>query len=68
MLPPLSLPIPMIDPPDAMSEDSPPDEPPEPLVGSKGLHVLPNIGLLTSYLNNNNSSQKSKHKLRVHIG
>ena len=59
MLPPLSLPIPMIDPPEAMSEDSPPEEPPEPLVVSKGLQVLPNIGLLTSYLNNKNNSQKS---------
>ena len=59
MLPPLSLPIPVIDPPDAMSEDSPPEEPPEPLVLSKGLDVLPNIGLLTSYLNNKNSNQKA---------
>ena len=57
MLPPLSLPIPMTDPPDAMSEDSPPEEPPELLVVSKGLQVLPNIGLLTSYLKNKSNGQ-----------
>ena len=50
ILPPISLPMPKMDPPADISEDSPPEEPPEPLLMSCGLHVTPNIGLLTSYL------------------
>ena len=48
ILPPISLPIPKMDPRDAIRADSPPEEPPEPLLVSCGLHVTPNIGLLTS--------------------
>ena len=50
MLPPLSLPIPKIDPPQTITAESPPEEPPEPCVVSCGLHITPNMGLLTSYL------------------
>ena len=41
MLPPMSLPIPMTEPPPAMRAASPPEEPPGPRVGSSGFTVRP---------------------------
>ena len=44
--PPISFPIPKIEPPEPRREPSPPEEPPHSLSGSNAFPVAPNAGLL----------------------
>lgn len=54
MLPPMSLPKPSGDPPQANRAASPPVEPPTPRLESRGWHVAPKIGLDVSQLEGSN--------------